>query len=200
MCRVRLWPRVFCCGGCGQTVLVARPGIFSGMQPSDWERLWAFRTRAGSLGGPDRWLSAPPLGQGPRGLSPLPLGKVLVASLSSPWARSSWPLSPPLGQGPRGLSLLSSAVEWGRGSSQARGEELTDTCPASIPGQGRLPLPSDVSNARLLCRQEALETSACSPATVSSSHTTCGHLQCPISCISHTDSERGSAVPPRGCG
>lgn len=165
MCRVRLWPRVFCCGGCGQTVLVAQPGIFSGMQPSDQERLWVFRTRAGSLGGPAWWLSAPPLGQGPRG-----------------------------------LSLLSSAVEWGRCSSQARGEELTDTCAASIPGQGGLPLPSDVSNARLPCRQAALETSAYSPATVSSSHTTCGHLRCPMSCVSHTDSERGSVIPPRGCG
>ena len=84
MCRMRLWPRVFCCEGCGQTVLVARPGIFSGIQPSDWERLWAFRTRAGSLEGSDPWRSAPPLGQDPRGLSLLPLGKVLVASLASP--------------------------------------------------------------------------------------------------------------------
>lgn len=73
VCCMRLWPRVFCCGGCRQTVMVVRPGIFSGMQPGDQERLWAFRTRAGSLGGPARWLSAPPLGQGPQGLSP-PLG------------------------------------------------------------------------------------------------------------------------------
>lgn len=164
VCCMRLWPRVFCCGGCRQTVMVVRPGIFSGMQPSDQERLWAFRTRAGSLGGPAWWLSAPLL------------GKVLRAS------------------------LLPLAVEWGHFSSQAGGEELTGTCTTSIPGQGGLPLPSGVSNARLPCRQAALETSPFSPATVSASHTTCGHLRCPVSSVSHTDNERGAVVPPCGCG
>lgn len=105
----------------------------------------------------------------------------------------------PSGKVPR-ASLLPLAVEWGHFSSQAGGEELTGTSTTSIPGQGGLPLPSGVSNARLPCRQAALETSPCSPATVSTSHTTCGHSRCPVSSVSHTDNERGAVVPPFGCG
>ena len=110
------------------------------------------------------------------GCQPLLLGKVLRAS------------------------LLPLAVEWGHFSSQARGEELTAPAqPAYLASTGS-PLPSGVSNERLPCRQAALETSPCSPATVSSSHTTCGYLQCPVSCASHTDNKRGAVVPPCGCG
>lgn len=90
MCHRRLWPRVFCCGGCRQTVPVVRPGIFSlGCSLVTGKGCGLLEPEPGAL---EAQLS---------GCQPLPLGKVLRAS------------------------LLPLAVEWGHFSSQARGEELT---------------------------------------------------------------------------
>lgn len=57
-------------GGCGQTLLVVQPGLFSGMQPSDKERpgLWNQNR--------DLWHPGSVKG------SNLPLGKFLVLSHS----------------------------------------------------------------------------------------------------------------------
>ena len=83
-------------GGCGPAPLVVRPGIFSGMQPSDGERPWALGPQPGSLEAQLCHYRQLPAGQVPHCLSLRSRSPRLLSGAGSarrPVARSEQALS-----------------------------------------------------------------------------------------------------------